>query len=381
MKSRLAVVSLLFSICFFLFAGVFFACSGKTDSEDVRSQQIVAVNELEQLAKKGEIKKMQEKSAELQEDLRSAKTEVEGTDIRYLFLGVAVAVYSGIIFWYIYVSILRPFDKMKIFAKEIAQGNFDLPLAYERSNYFGDFTWAFDSMRKEITRARSCEKEAVENNKTVIATLSHDIKTPIASLRAYAEGLEANMDSSAEKREKYISVIIRKCDEVAGLTNDLFLHSISSLDKLEISMETFELCGFLHAAVSEITVDEQNVCLTLPDQKIMVSADKNRLVQVCENIINNAAKYAGTVLDLTVTPDGDSVRIIFRDYGSGIEDEDLPFVFDKFYRGKNCGNRQGSGLGLYIVKYIIEKMNGKVFVHSYRDRLEVTVALPAARSK
>ncbi len=378
MKSRLAVVFLLFSICFFLFAGVFFACSGKTDSEDVRSQQIVAVNELEQLAKKGEIKKMQEKSAELQEDLRSAKTEVEGTDTRYLFFGAAAAVYSGIIFWYIYVSILRPFDKMKIFAKEIAQGNFDLPLAYERSNYFGDFTWAFDSMRKEITRARSCEKEAVENNKTVIATLSHDIKTPIASLRAYAEGLEANMDSSAEKREKYISVIIRKCDEVAGLTNDLFLHSISSLDRLEISMETFELCGFLRAAVSEITVDGQNVCLTLPDQKIMVSADKNRLVQVCENIINNAAKYAGTVLDLTVTPDGDSVRIIFRDYGSGIEDEDLPFVFDKFYRGKNCGNRQGSGLGLYIVKYIIEKMNGKVFLHSYPDGLEVTVTLQSS---
>lgn len=378
MKSRLAVVFLLFSICFFLFAGVFFACSGKTDSEDVRSQQIVAVNELEQLAKKGEIKKMQEKSAELQEDLRSAKTEAKGTDTRYLFFGAAAAVYSGIIFWYIYVSILRPFDKMKIFAKEIAQGNFDLPLAYERSNYFGDFTWAFDSMRKEITRARSCEKEAVENNKTVIATLSHDIKTPIASLRAYAEGLEANMDSSAEKREKYISVIIRKCDEVAGLTNDLFLHSISSLDRLEISMETFELCGFLRAAVSEITVDEQNVCLTLPDQKIMVSADKNRLVQVCENIINNAAKYAGTVLDLTVTPDGDSVRIIFRDYGSGIEDEDLPFVFDKFYRGKNCGNRQGSGLGLYIVKYIIEKMNGKVFLHSYPDGLEVTVTLQSS---
>ena len=378
MKSRLTVVFLLFSICFFLFAGVFFACSGKTDSEDVRSQQIVAVNELEQLAKKGEIKKMQEKSAELQEDLRSAKTEVEGTDTRYLFFGAAAAVYSGIIFWYIYVSILRPFDKMKIFAKEIAQGNFDLPLAYERSNYFGDFTWAFDSMRKEITRARSCEKEAVENNKTVIATLSHDIKTPIASLRAYAEGLEANMDSSAEKREKYISVIIRKCDEVAGLTNDLFLHSISSLDRLEISMETFELCGFLRAAVSEITVDGQNVCLTLPDQKIMVSADKNRLVQVCENIINNAAKYAGTVLDLTVTPDGDSVRIVFRDYGSGIEDEDLPFVFDKFYRGKNCGNRQGSGLGLYIVKYIIEKMNGKVFLHSYPDGLEVTVTLQSS---
>lgn len=381
MKSRLAAVSLLCSICFFLFAGILFAGSRKRDSEDVRSQQILAVNELEQLAKKGDIKKVQEKSAELQNDLRSAKTEAAGGDVRYLFFGAAAAVYTGIIFCYIYVSILRPFDKLKIFAKEIAQGNFDLPLAYERSNYFGDFTWAFDSMRKEITRARSCEREAVENNKTVIATLSHDIKTPIASLRAYAEGLEANMDSTAEKREKYISVIIRKCDEVAGLTNDLFLHSISSLDRLEISMETFELCGFLRAAVSEITVNEQTVRLALPAEKIMVFADKNRLLQVCENIINNAAKYAGTGLDIAVFPGKDSVRMVFRDYGSGIGDEDLPFVFDKFYRGKNCGNRQGSGLGLYIVKYIMEKMDGKVFLHSFRDGLEVTVMLPAACCK
>lgn len=79
---------------------------------------------------------------------------------------------------------------MKIagFAENIAQGNFDVPLKYERCNYFGAFTWAFDSMRKEIIKARAAEREAVENNKTVIATLSHDIKTPVASIRAYAEG-------------------------------------------------------------------------------------------------------------------------------------------------------------------------------------------------
>ena len=81
-------------------------------------------------------------------------------------------------------------------------------------------------MRKEITKARSCEREAIENNKTVIATLSHDIKTPIASIRAYAEGLEANLDSTYEKRMKYLSILMRKCDEVSKLTNDLFLHSL-----------------------------------------------------------------------------------------------------------------------------------------------------------
>ena len=97
---------------------------------------------------------------------------------------------------YVYFAILRPFEKMKAFAGKIARGDFEDSLRYERSNYFGEFTWAFDSMRTEIIKARACEKEAIENNKTVIATLSHDIKTPIASIRAYTEGLEANMDTT-----------------------------------------------------------------------------------------------------------------------------------------------------------------------------------------
>lgn len=89
-----------------------------------------------------------------------------------------------------------------------------MPLNYERSNYFGEFTWAFDSMRREITKARSCEREATENNKTVIATLSHDIKTPISSIRAYAEGLEANLDNTPENAQiiyQLLCVNVMKC--------------------------------------------------------------------------------------------------------------------------------------------------------------------------
>ncbi len=130
----------------------------------------------------------------------------------YVFLimsGISI-LFLFVVFGYIYKAILCPFEKMKKFAEKVAQGNFDIPLNYERSNYFGEFTWAFDSMRREITKARACEKEAIDNNKTVIATLSHDIKTPIASIRAYAEGLEANLDTSIEKRYQYLAVLIKK---------------------------------------------------------------------------------------------------------------------------------------------------------------------------
>lgn len=375
MKVRIIFVSILFSSVIMLYAGILYIRNSKNNTEDIRLQQIVAVNELEQLAKTGDTVKLTEKSAALQESLRSSGSTVPA-DRSSLYFGIVCVLYIIIVFAYIYFWVLMPFDKMKIFAKEIAQGNFEIPLRYERSNYFGDFTWAFDSMRNEIKKARSCEKEAVENNKTIIATLSHDIKTPIASIRAYAEGLEANMDNSVLKRQKYISVIMKKCDEVSRLTNDLFLHSVSDLDKLKISLSHFELCTFLNEAVTGFSDGKDDIRLILPDKKIIVPADKNRLAQVCGNIVNNARKYAKTEIDISVILEEENVKVLFRDYGSGIPDNDMPFIFNKFYRGKNCGSEQGSGLGLYIVDYIVRRMDGKVMLNNYKNGLEAVIILP-----
>ena len=286
-----------------------------------------------------------------------------------------------IIFAYIWVAVLRPFEKMKQFAQRIARGNLDIPLKYERSNYFGDFTWAFDSMRREITKARACEREAIENNKTVIATLSHDIKTPIASIRAYAEGLEANLDAGPEKRTRYLNVLMKKCDEVSKLTNDLFLHSLSDLDKLKITTEEVELGQYLETAIAEISGEQQDVTFCKTNVKAVVSIDSNRFLQVIENLINNARKYAKTAVDVTMATKEDRVEIHIRDYGNGIADEDIPFIFDKFYRGRNCGTEQGSGLGLYIVRYIVEQMKGNVSLHNCQPGLEVVLILPRALKK
>jgi signal transduction histidine kinase len=231
-------------------------------------------------------------------------------------------------------------------------------------------------MRREITKARSCEKEAIENNKTVIATLSHDIKTPIASIRAYAEGLEANMDTSPEKRAKYLNVMMKKCDEVSKLTNDLFLHSLSDLDKLKMNPEEIELSSLIDSVVEELTAKQRDVHYTKSEGAVFVMADANRLTQVLENIINNARKYAKSEIDITMTQQDNQAVICVRDHGNGIPDEDVPFIFDKFYRGKNCGDEQGSGLGLYIVKYIMEQMQGSVSLYNHEDGLEVTLSLP-----
>lgn len=372
--NRLLLPVFIFLLPILLVTVWFYMESRQQSGQMLPSEQIVAVNELEQLAKNGELEVLQEKSLQLQETLRASEGSAEGNQ-RYLILGGVGIVCMLAMFGYVYVWILAPFERMKEFAGNIARGNFDVPLNYTRTNYFGDFTWAFDSMRNELIKARASQREAALNNKTVIATLSHDIKTPIASIRAYAEGLEANLDNSPGKRQKYLAVIMKKCDEVAGYTDDLFLHSLSDLDKLKITEEEFELCGYMKDMVNEISAGRRDIRLTLPQREIFVMADAKRVVQVCENLINNARKYAKTDIDISVEMQEEQVCIRFRDYGNGIPDEDMPFIFGKFYRGKNCGQEPGSGLGLYIVKYITEKMGGTVLLHNHADGLEVKVFL------
>lgn len=340
----------------------------------------VQINEVRQLGLTGEF--ADEKAKE--EFLRAADSlmktaaglSLEGYYIqtKRIFLGMTVlcCLFLLLLFLYVYFKVLKPFERLERFAGEIAKGNLDISLPYERTNYFGEFTWAFDHMRKEIVRARACEKEAIGNNKTVIATLSHDIKTPIASIRAYAEGLEANMDSGTERRQRYISVIMKKCDEVTKLTDDMFLHSLADLEKLRLDVETIDVRQTLTEFVKEINGYKGDIHIIGEIPAVFVEGDKKRLIQVFGNIIGNSRKYGNTgknrkagtievfVREQAECKNNREAIISFLDYGEGILDEDMPFIFQKFYRGKNAGTEEGAGLGLYIVKYIMEQMGGSV---------------------
>lgn len=379
MKKKLVFVAALFILAVISISGGFYLSSKKVNTDDERSEYIVALNEINRLNASGNYESANEKINALQENIRNKDHIQRGINVIPILCGASVFLFAAM-FGYIYFAILRPFEKMKDFAAKISMGDFDVPLNYERSNYFGEFTWAFDSMRNEITKSRASEKEAIENNKTVIATLSHDIKTPIASIRAYAEGLSANLDSTYEKREKYLSVITKKCDEVSRLTDDLFLHSISDMDKLKLTLERIEICGFTKDIMNEISAEREDIIFKKPDFTAFVNADKNRFAQLCENIVNNARKYAKTNIEVFFTMENENIILHFQDWGKGIPDENMPFIFDKFYRGNNCGSEQGSGLGLYIVKYIAEKMGGNVILQNHDVGLEVKIILPVLRT-
>lgn len=315
----------------------------------------------------------------LQNKLLTEANQYSGKRNAGLYIGIYLTVNAFLLalFIYTYLSIIKPFDRLSIFASEVANGNFDFPLKYERRNLFGAFTWAFDNMRREIKKARACEKEAIENNKTVIATISHDIKTPIASIRAYAEGLQANMDSNLERRQRYLSVIMNKCDEVSKLTNDLFLHSLSDLNKLKMNPVSCK-AGEVLSSILETAADNKesvHVLSDIPD--VLLYIDIRRLEQVFENLIGNALKYGGNKgVDILFETDNKLLKCHFRDYGEGIANEDMPFIFDKFYRGKNTSHLPGAGLGLYIAQYILNQMDGNITLNNCDNGLDAVIELP-----
>ena len=382
MKKKIFIVTMCFVTLLTLLVLLFYYRINSSNTETDYREQVVALNEIEQLTKAigennspAEKAKLHEAIEALQQDILDSSKEgnmKQQTYFVFLFYGLCI-LFLLLIFAYIYRAILRPFDKLKNYAGDIAKGNFDTTLDYERSNYFGQFTWSFDHMRREIIKARSCEKEAILNNKTVIATLSHDIKTPIASIRAYAEGLEACLDDSIEKRQRYLSTIMTKCDEVTKLTNDLFLHSLSDLDKLKMEFEEVELSVFLQDKFGD-TVNHLALQKPFPMKTLLV--DQKRLEQAIGNLINNSKKYAGTSMKLWATLEATTYSIHLRDFGPGIPNEDMPFIMDKFYRGHNAGEQEGSGLGLYIVNYIMKQHGGKLTLSNHNDGLEAIIELP-----
>ena len=209
-----------------------------------------------------------------------------------IFYLISVA-FICIVFVVVYTVVLKPFKDLENFASELSKGNLDIDLKYNRVNMFGEFTWAFDHMRSELKKSREREQEAVENNKTIIATLSHDIKTPVASIRAYAEGLSENMDSTPERRERYINVIMKKCDEVSKVTDDMFVHSLHDLDRLVINKDKIALDKVIKETIESLKGDKDDINVKGKiDEFTLNEGDSMRIAQVIENIITNARKYA-----------------------------------------------------------------------------------------
>lgn len=243
----------------------------------------------------------------------------------------------------------------------------------------------FEKMRSALIQFTK-EQEKLENNrKELVASISHDLKTPITSIIGYVEGLLDGVADSPEKQAKYLETIHSKALSLNDLIEELFLYSKLDADAVPFHFEQIHLTEFLKHRIEEFSLQDQTVAIHLISPESLNSyiwADRLQLNRVFINLIENSLKFKAVdhplIIELSVVESADTVAVSVTDNGQGIPKEQLPFVFDHFYRGEKERSTQtgGSGLGLAIVKQIIERHEGKVQIESqYTKGTTVTIIL------
>jgi len=274
---------------------------------------------------------------------------------------------------YINHTIFKPFKKLQNFAVHIAKGNLDVPLNIDRNNPFGAFTESFDIMREELAAARQSEYESNRSKKELVASLSHDIKTPVASIKAVSELML--LQATNERVVKQLNAIYAKAEQINLLVNDMFHATLEELQQLKVIVKE-ESSVVLNDMITNVSNDYQIKSARIPD--CMILTDINRLQQVLDNVLSNAYKYAGTELSIESIINHSFLELHIMDYGEGVREEDLPLLFNKYYRGHNVGSLSGSGLGLYISKYFMQHMQGDMSCHNRSDGFTVTLKIKLA---
>ncbi len=271
-------------------------------------------------------------------------------------------------FFYLRCFVIKPFHKLKNFAQRIAGGNLDIPLEMDRRNLFGAFTESFDIMRSELKKARIAEARANASKKELVAKLSHDIKTPTASIKAASE-VGAALAADGKIRENY-EQIIHKADQINTLVTNLFSATLEELHELSVTptdLKSEELRTLLQNAdyLHQAEVPLVPAC--------MLFADKLRLQQVFDNLFANSYKYADTKIEVAVWIEENFLAVSMEDHGGGVDTSELPLLKEKFKRGSNTKDIDGAGLGMYISDYCMERMRGRLDVENGRSGLKATV--------
>lgn len=301
------------------------------------------------------------------------ESQMQQTYISRMIIYSTTLVGICLILYMLYLDrkVIAPFQKLNRFARNVAAGNLDTPLEMDRENIFGAFTESFDIMREQLYQAREKEREANESKKELVASLSHDIKTPLASIRAMSELLEITLHES--KQLEKVQAIQKKAIQIEQLTNNLFHSTLEELQTLKVNVkeeESLILDDIISTTDYRHLVANKHIC------ECIICCDRLRLEQVFDNVIANSYKYANTKIDIVSRVTEYTLEIRVRDYGQGVSTDDIPLLTRKFYRGQNAEGKMGAGIGLYMSHYFMEQMGGSLIANNYEVGFEVVIEIP-----
>lgn len=302
-----------------------------------------------------------------------------------LLVNGALALMAFLVFGvllYLRRMILLPFAKMERVPYELSKGNLTAPLTENKSRFFGNFVWGVNVLRENIEQQKERELSLQKEKKTLLLSLSHDIKTPLSAIKLYAKALSKGLYTDAKKQVEIAENINAKADEIEGFVSEIIRASSEDFLTFELRMGEFylselmeEITGYykekLKLIHTEFAVEPYSDCL--------LAGDKDRGIEVLQNLMENAIKYGdGKRILLSVTEEEGCKLISVTNTGCTLSETEIPHIFESFWRGSNTGNQKGSGLGLYICRQLMRKMGGEVFAEVNNGEMTVTAVFGEA---
>ena len=275
---------------------------------------------------------------------------------------------------WIYRSIAVPLVKLKKATKNIKEGNLDFVLEVEGNDEFSQLCQDFEEMRKRLKESTEEKILMDKENKELISNISHDLKTPITAVKGYVEGIMDGVADTPEKMDRYVRTIYNKTNEMDHLINELTFYSKIDTNRIPYTFSKLNVEDYFSDCAEELGLEMETKGIELVyanyvEKDVQVIADGEQIRRVIHNIVSNAIKYMEKprgIIQLRVKDVGDFIQVEIEDNGKGIAAKDLPYIFDRFYRTDVSRNssKGGSGIGLSIVKKIMEDHGGKVWATS-----------------
>lgn len=285
----------------------------------------------------------------------------------YMNIGMVLSiVVTSFVLFYIGNRVLRPFNKMSRYSEELARGNLSTPMKAEKNKFFGKFLWGINMLRDNLESNKERELELQKDKKTLILSLSHDIKTPLSAIKLYTRALDEELYDTEEKKKEAISGIAHNASEIEKYVSEIVTASKEDFLDLQVQMQDVYLNGILERI--EVLYKEKFSQLHTDfsisgHTDVLVSADPERLEEVMQNVLENAIKYGdGEKVAISFSDEEDCRLITISNSGCSLKEEEIPHLFESFYRGSNASNVKGSGLGLYIARTLMRMMDGDIFV-------------------
>ena len=275
---------------------------------------------------------------------------------------------------WIYTSFINPIKKLQVAAENNKDGYLDFSVEGEKKCGDGEVWRNFEEMRQRLKDNAEEKLSGERENKALISNIAHDLKTPITAVKGYAEGLIDGVADTPEKRDKYIRTIYNKANEMDTLINELTLYAKIDTNRIPYNFAKLNVAEYFNDCIEEIGLDleAKNIGLAYfnyADEDVQIIADPEQLKRVVNNIVGNSVKYLDKqkgFINIRIKDVGDFIQVEIEDNGRGIAARDLPYIFDRFYRADASRNSAtgGSGIGLSIVKKIIEDHGGKIWATS-----------------